>query len=99
MKLNSYTIYDSASGSYCRPFFNNADGAAVREFADIAHDKTHPIGKHPEHYSIWRNGIFDDQTGKYSPEKPEHMANAHELITQKADDDQPDLFESAGLTA
>lgn len=82
MRLNSYTIFDSASGAYSRPFFTGADGDAVRQFGDIASDADHPVGKHPEHYSLFRNGSFDDNTGQYNAEKPEHLANAHELYAQ-----------------
>lgn len=82
MNLNSYTIFDSCSGSYSRPFFTAADGDAVRQFGDIANDESHPIGKHPEHYSLFRNGTFNDQTGKFNPEEVTHLANAHEAVSQ-----------------
>lgn len=80
MKINAYTIFDSCSGAYSRPFFAAADGEAVRNFGDIASDAEHPIGKHPEHYSLYRSGTFDDQTGKLFPEEVNHLANAHELV-------------------
>jgi len=79
MRLNSYTIYDSATCAYSRPFFAVADGEAVRQFGDIACDESHPIGKHPEHYRLYRNGIFNDKDGEYTAETPTHLANGHEL--------------------
>lgn len=81
MRLNAYTIFDSATGAYSRPFFSTADGDATRNFSDIANDPEHPIGKHPEHYSLYRVGTFDDQTGQFSPEPNTHLANAHELAS------------------
>ncbi|AXL15076.1 nonstructural protein [Microviridae sp.] len=80
MKLNAYTIHDSASGVYSRPFFAQADGAAVREFSDIANSKEHPVGKHPEHYKLFRTGIFNETTGELTPEILEHLANGHDLV-------------------
>jgi len=97
MKLNSYTIFDSCSGAYSRPFFTNSDGDAMRQFGDIAKDLEHPIGKHPEHYALYRNGTFDDATGKYNPEDVSHMANAHELVAGLEKDIVAET--SPGLTA
>ena len=56
MKLFVFAVFDSASGVYDRPFVSRAEGEAVRGFADIAKDDTHPIGKHPEHFSLFRIG-------------------------------------------
>jgi len=64
MKLNAYTIYDVASGVYMRPFFSQADGQAIRGFKDIATDAEHEVGKHPEDYTLYRFGTFDDTEGK-----------------------------------
>ena len=80
MKLNAYSIYDTASGSYSRPFFANADGQAVREFSDLATNTDHPVGAHPEDYSLHRIGLFDDQKGQFTPEQTECMATALELV-------------------
>ena len=64
MKLNAYTIYDVASGIYMRPFFTQADGQAKRSFADISNDENHEIGKHPEDYTLYRIGNFDERGGE-----------------------------------
>ena len=80
MKLNMYTIFDRASMAYMRPFFYESDGAAVRAFGDIAADADHMIGKHPEDYSLYRCGMFDDQTGSVVDEKLSCLARAHELV-------------------
>jgi len=80
MKLNIYTIYDTASGAYMRPFFGQSDGQAVRSFKDISTDADHEIGKHPEDYSLWRIGAFNDQTAKIDPEDKECLATALELV-------------------
>lgn len=82
MKLNIYTIFDSASAAYMRPFFMPADGQAVRAFKDLATDKDHEIGKHPEDYSLARIGVFDDNNAKIAPENVEFLATALELVAQ-----------------
>lgn len=82
MKLNAYTIYDTAAAAYMRPFFMQSDGQAVRMFRDIATDAEHEVGKHPEDYSIFRIGIFDDNKGQFIPEDRECLATALEMVAQ-----------------
>ncbi len=83
MKLNSYSIFDSASGLYMRPYFTGSDAEAIRSFGDIAQDKTHPIGMHPEDYSLHRIGVFDDNNAKYKAEKNECLTTALEIISAR----------------
>jgi len=88
MKLNSYTIFDTASGAYMRPFFMPADGQATRAFADIANDPEHEVGKHPEDYYLIRNGIFDDQTARYTPEELETLMTGLEAVASRKKQNQ-----------
>lgn len=80
MRLNVYTIFDSASQAYMRPFFMQSDGQALRSFTDIAQDADHEIGKHPEDYSLYRIGTYDDQKGALHPEDKECLATAQEVV-------------------
>ena len=91
MKLNAYTIYDVASGIYMRPFFSQADGQAVRGFKDIATDATHEVGKHPEDYTLYRVGTFNDTTGKMDGEELEKLATGLEMIALDRQPKQADL--------
>ena len=68
MRMNVYSIFDTASGTYMRPFYTQADGEAVRMFNDLVTDPEHAVGKHPEDYSIWRLGTFDDNKGDLKDE-------------------------------
>ncbi len=80
MKLNIYSIYDTASGLYSRPFFDQSDAAAKRAFQDLVIDKGHPVGKHPEDYALFRIGIFDDNNAKIMAEDRDCLTNALELL-------------------
>ncbi len=80
MKLNIYTIFDTASGAYMRPFFLQSDGQAMRLFKDMASDAEHEIGKHPEDYSLFRIGIYDDNKAELIPEQRECLATALEVL-------------------
>uniref|UniRef100_UPI00404809B6 phage ORF5 protein n=1 Tax=Shewanella sp. TaxID=50422 RepID=UPI00404809B6 len=96
MKLNAYTIYDVASGVYMRPFFSQADGQAVRGFKDIATDADHEVGKHPEDYTLYRIGTFNDTTGKMEGEQLEMLMTALQCVTasRQINKDQMDLLDN-----
>ena len=91
MKLNAYTIYDVASGIYMRPFFSQADGQAIRGFKDIATDADHEIGKHPEDYTLYRIGSFNDNTGKMEGEEPEKLITGLACVAADRNPKQADL--------
>lgn len=82
MKVQCYAIFDMCSGIYEKPFFSTADAVVKREFQDIATSAEHPISRHPEHYSLWRLAIFDNNTGKMTDEKNECLWQAVEAIAQ-----------------
>lgn len=63
MKMQTFSIFDVASGAYMRPFFMLSEKQAVRTFGELSMDAEHEVGKHPEDYSLVAIGEFDDQTG------------------------------------
>ncbi len=75
-----FSVHDSCSKIYDRPFVARSEGDAIRSFGDIAQDAEHPIGKHPEHFSLFRLGSYDDNTGKVDGDPPVHVVNAIDLI-------------------
>ncbi len=93
VKLNIYSIYDTAAGLYSRPFFDQADASSMRAFQDLVMDAEHPVGKHPEDYSLFRIGLFDDNTGQLSNEANSCLATALETIAagRKKDDGRSEL--------
>ncbi len=81
MLMHVYSIYNTASGSYMRPFTAHADGEASRLFSDLVADEKHPVGMHPEDYSLYRLGSFNDQNGALTIEgAPECLCTAMELV-------------------
>ena len=83
MKLKMYSIYDSAAAAYMRPFFVQTDSVAIRAFSDLALNAEHDVGHHPEHFSLFRVGEFDDnQVSKSYFEDPECVATAMEMVGQ-----------------
>ena len=91
MKLNIYTIYDTAAAVYLRPFFMQSDGQAMRSFTDIATDANHDVGKHPEDYSLIRLGIYDDNSGTLHNENNECLATGLEVVAHSRNIDRNQL--------
>ncbi len=80
MNLNIYSVFDCAAAAYMRPFFAQSDAEALRSFTDISIDADHPIGAHPEDYSLHRIGTYNDQTAVITPEDKQCLATAQERV-------------------
>ena len=91
MKLNAYTIYDVAAGTYSRPWFAGSDGEATRGFKDICNDADHPIGAHPEDYTLYRCGNFNDTTGEIGTEMQEKLMTGLQCVTADRNPQKADL--------
>ncbi len=87
MLMQIYSIYDTAVGAYMRPFVSQADGDATRAFSDLIGDAEHPVGRHPEDYSLFRLGGFNDQDGKVIGDGPECLCTGMEMIALKRNSD------------
>lgn len=80
MKLNIYSVYDVATQAYKTPWFSQADGEAMRGFKDVCSDAEHPMGQHPEDYTLFRMGTFNDNTGKIEGEVPEKLLTGLQVV-------------------
>ena len=79
MQLVMYSVFDKAVGAYMRPFFLQSDGQAVRFFMDEINAPDSAVGRHPEDYSLFRLGVFNDADGGFEPCEPLCVGRAHEL--------------------
>lgn len=91
MKLNAYTVYDVAAGTYSRPWFAGSDGEANRGFKDICNDAEHPIGQHPEDYTLYRVGSFNERTGKMEGEQLEKLLTGLQCVHEARNPKQDEL--------
>lgn len=79
MKLRVYSVFDSKAAYYGTPFFSSTDGMAVRSFGDAVNDRMTTLFKHPEDFTLYRIGEFDDQLGRVLPTTPEPIVTAASL--------------------
>lgn len=83
MLHNIFSIYDVKAEAYLPPFFMNTKGQATRAIADCVNDINHQFHAHPEDYTIFHLGAFEDTTGVIELNNaPQSMANCIELLIQ-----------------
>lgn len=77
-------IFDIKVGAFAKPVAVPADGAGVRAFQDAVNDPNTEYHKHPEDYSVWNIGTYDDNTAIMESKKPIQLAQAIALKTIEA---------------
>lgn len=81
MLLNAYTLYDIKALTYSPPFYSGAHGQAVRMVMEIACDQSTTVGRHPQDFTLFCIGMFNDATGGLLPaENREHIADVVTLL-------------------
>lgn len=84
-----YSIYDEKVEAYGQPFFAPTNPAAIRMFTDLTMDHNSSVSRHPQDYTLYQLGTYDDSTGKLeSFENAVNLGRANEYITKP---DQPVL--------
>lgn len=91
MKLGAYSIFDKKADVYSKPFFVGQDGEASRMFIDLVNDSKTTLHRHPEDYSLYRIGEFNDNSGEIIKCLPKHITNA--TTVKKS---ETNLFEDIG---
>lgn len=66
MLLKIFSIYDTKAEAYNQPFFMTTIGQATRAFADEANNPNSNLSKHPEDYTLFEIGVFDDEDASVS---------------------------------
>ncbi len=92
MKHKMFVIFDSKANAYMQPWFLTQDGMALRAFSDCVNDKDHNFGRHPEDYTLFTIGEFDDQTAQVEWITPQTMGNGIAYLKPEMDNDQLEMF-------
>lgn len=71
MEMFLYSVYDLKAEYYMAPAMLRSDAEAIRMFDDMCGDESHPVGKHPADYVLYRLGAYDQYDGKILPELKE----------------------------
>lgn len=83
MILKIFSVFDSAVGAYASPMFLHSRAQAVRAFTDAIADPSTNICKHPQDFTLFYLGEYDDQIGRFdSLPSPESCGVASEYLAK-----------------
>ena len=76
-----FTVRDEKAEAFLTPFYLPTEALAKRAMVDCVNDSNHGFNKHPEDYSLWALGSFDDMSGKHEIlDNPKHVFNLVDLV-------------------
>lgn len=64
MVLKVFTVFDSKAEAYLNPIYFQTKGQAIRAFSDTAKDGQSMISKHPQDYTLFEIGEYDQLKGE-----------------------------------
>ncbi len=77
MKLIAFTLYDEKAECFAHPFFVSAIGLATRMLATWVKTPDTMISKHPEDFTLYHVGYWNDSEAKFENLKtPKFIAKA-----------------------
>ena len=86
MLLKMYSVFDSKADAFLPPFFLHNNGLALRTFGDACNMKDHQFGKHPEDYTLFELGVFEDDSGSFEIYKtPKSLGLGVEFVVREVE--------------
>lgn len=80
MITSMFSIFDSKAAAYGTPFFVPREAAAIRAFSDLANNKESSVGLHPEDYTLYHIGDFDDELATFKAVTPRPLVVGAALV-------------------
>lgn len=65
MKTKVFSVYDSKAEMYLKPMHLNTTAEALRAFQDAVNNQETSMYHHPEDYTLFHLGEWDNSTGVY----------------------------------
>ena len=94
MIIKVFSVYDSKAEVFLPPFYFQNKGEALRAFSDTIQDSNTSLAKHPEDFSLFELGEFDNSNAKYtSLQAPVSLGLAVEFL--KSSDAQVKIVDKA----
>lgn len=83
--MKAYSLFDSKSKAFNRPWFAGTRGEALREFSDVVSKKDDFIRRHSGDFTLFEIGDFDPTNGGLVPYKTlENLGLATQYIMDQA---------------
>lgn len=88
MKLLAFSVWDEKVQAFNPPFFCQAIGQASRSMDDLVNDPQTTISRHPEDYSLYHVGFFNDVTAEFESKVPAALVGrGGDYVTRKSPGD------------
>lgn len=81
MILRALAIHDKKAELFSMPIFVQAVGQGVRSFADTVNDGKSEYARHPEDYTLFDIGSYDDVKGQLVSIVPVSLGNGVTFVT------------------
>lgn len=79
MKYPIFSIRDIHTG-FMSPTIDQNANAAIRNFEHACMQSASLMNSHPDHYSLYKIGEFETDTGVITPLMAEHIADAVDIL-------------------
>lgn len=91
MKLTVFSIFDAKAKAYLPPFYLHQPAQGIRAFIDSVNKRGHAFNAHPEDYTLFTLGTFDDEKAEFQlNNSPQALHNGLELVKNQPIDDLKD---------
>lgn len=67
MQYKYFTVHDAKADGYLPPFMQPNEAMAIRMFNTMVNDPSHQFGQHPQDYTLFYLGTWEDENAKLSP--------------------------------
>lgn len=95
-----FSIYDQKAGAYLPPFILPRIEMAKRTFGDCINSDSHQFAAHPEDYTLFLLGTWDDETSLFKPEDngPKTLGNGVEYVQSTNTEDKSNAAQRNGAS-
>lgn len=80
-----YSVFDSKAQIYSLPFYTKMQAEAIRHFSTWVNDSKHTFGMHPEDYTLFSMGTYDDDNGAFTTDHIESLGNGVQFLLNSED--------------
>lgn len=87
MKSSLYSVYDKKAEAFGRLFQLHNDSMAIRSFTSSIVSADGHMAEYPEDYSLYRVGVFNDETGTVEGSEALRIITGLEAIKESRDRD------------
>lgn len=97
-----FAVYDSKACFFGQPFFDQHVNSAIRNFSDAVNDGSNPNNmwfKHPEDFSLFEIGDFNNETGELVPKIAKNLLTASAVRTINTSAADSDFHDKNGSQA